>query len=324
MKASQTGTGKERPHTGPLLASLRLVATQCAELPNRSRQETRFKTPIKTLVRAIGLSAITTTIATGAFAACPSVDQPALAIVIDDIGYSLKKGVAMTEVPAPITLSVIPQTKHATELAELGARTGKEIMVHLPMSTENGVISDPLVLTESLTPEAFDLVVDTALTAVPGAKGVNNHQGSSLTKDRDAMVRLMRKLREYQMFFVDSRTTAETVAAEVALEMDLPTASRAVFLDNERNTSAISKSLEEVIQVAIAEGSALAIGHPYPETQQVLSLQLPWLPTNLQVVPASTLAECDLEHFIAERKSREYPVDGGTYTAMAAPSNGGE
>lgn len=225
--------------------------------------------------------------------ACGQPGQPRLAIIIDDLGYSLQRGVQAVDLPAPVTLSIIPNTPYARQLAEHAQRSGKEIMMHLPMTSMGHPAQESLVLTANLSDAAFEYLMAAAVASVPGATGLNNHMGSALTQDRTAMKRLMQRLEADGLFFIDSRTTAETVAATVAQEMAVPVASRSVFLDNDRDPDMILAKLHQAIAIAERTGNAVAIGHPYPETLAVLNQALPALPYALAMAPASTLTDCD-------------------------------
>lgn len=227
-----------------------------------------------------------------ATASCPPPGRGHLAIIVDDLGYNLGKGIAIAELPAPVTLSIIPQTPHAHSVAERGRERGKEIMVHLPMSAAHTRVRDPLVLTADLGEEAFDTLIDDAVTAVPGATGMNNHMGSKLTVNRTTMERFLARLKARGMFFIDSRTTSDSIAADVARDMDIPVASRSVFLDNERDIEAIEQRLDRAIAIAQQTGSAIAIGHPYPETLQVLTEALPRMAQDVTLTRASQVAGC--------------------------------
>lgn len=242
---------------------------------------------------AIGISLFTALACSTAGASCNRDGEALLAIIIDDLGYSLDRSVAVAELPAPITLSIIPGTPHAGSVAELGDRWGKELMVHMPMTSAEQAVADPLVLTEHLTDEAFDLLIDQALVSVPGARGMNNHMGSQLTRDVDAMARFMARLKRWDLFFVDSRTTAESVAATVAAEAGIPHASRSVFLDHERGHDAVRARFDAALSTARQEGRAIAIGHPYPETVALLKEVLPTLPDDVTIVPASRITGCE-------------------------------
>lgn len=232
-------------------------------------------------------------ISVNADAACPRPGESLLAVIIDDLGYSLERGVAVAELPAPITLSIIPGTPHAATLAALGTSWGKELMVHMPMTSSHAPVADPMVLTEHLTDDSFNLLIDQALASVPGARGMNNHMGSGLTRNRQVMARFMSRLKHWQLFFVDSRTTADTVAADEAREAGIPHASRSVFLDHERGFEAVSQRMAVAVAKARENGSAIAIGHPHRETLKVLTNALPKLPDDVTLVPASRIANCD-------------------------------
>ena len=228
----------------------------------------------------------------GAHAECSRPGEALLAIIIDDLGYSLERGVAVAELPAPITLSIIPGTPHAPAIAELGSRWGKELMVHMPMTSSHSPVADPMVLTEHLTDNSFDWMIDQALAAVPGARGMNNHMGSGLTRNREVMARLMDRLKHWQLYFVDSRTTANTVAAEMAQAAGIPHASRSVFLDHDQGFEAVSQRIAAAVSEARRTGAAVAIGHPHRETLDALAHALPKLPDDLTLVPASRIAGC--------------------------------
>ncbi|HWX39337.1 MAG TPA: divergent polysaccharide deacetylase family protein, partial [Candidatus Sulfotelmatobacter sp.] len=129
------------------------------------------------------------------------------------------------------------------------------------------------------------------LDTVPYAAGVNNHEGSLGTADQQLMDELMPLLRRHNLFFVDSRTTAATVAETTARAAGVPAARRNVFLDDEQSVPAIRKQFELAIRDAREKGLALAIGHPHPETLEVLSEMLPEAERKkVQLVFASDLA----------------------------------
>lgn len=223
---------------------------------------------------------------------CPPHSGGHLAVIIDDLGYNLERATAMASIPAPLTLAVIPGTPHATAVAALGSRYGKEIMVHMPMSSDNREVSDPLALEHQLPRSHIGERVRAALASVPGAAGMNNHMGSAFTTDRDAMDVLMTELAGLDMYFIDSRTTSDTVALAAARARGVPSASRSVFLDNEQTTDAIEVQLDKAVQLALSEGYAIAIGHPHAETMTVLNNALPNLPSSVTVVTASQVVHC--------------------------------
>src|SRR5690606_38705840 len=79
------------------------------------------------------------------------------------------------------------------------------------------------------------------------------------------------------LYFVDSRTTAKTLALQTAQQYRIPSAKRDVFLDNRRDKELIHAQLRKALTLAHTQGQAIAIGHPYPETLSVLEQIQPLL-----------------------------------------------
>ncbi|MGR6871728.1 divergent polysaccharide deacetylase family protein [Pseudomonas sp. HK3] len=200
-----------------------------------------------------------------------------LAIVIDDLGNSLQAGLNAIALPADITFAVMPHRKHSKRLAERAARLGKDVILHAPMSTVNGRKLGAGALNESLSELEFKTKLAFAIESIPFAKGMNNHMGSQLTTNSVAMMWVMEVLKEKQLFFLDSRTSAKSVGFSTAQTMGLPSASRDIFLDNEIDIEHIHLQFKKAITVAERYGSAIAIGHPHKTTIDYLEHVLPQL-----------------------------------------------
>jgi polysaccharide deacetylase 2 family uncharacterized protein YibQ len=213
-----------------------------------------------------------------------------LAIVIDDIGYNLKAGERTARLPGAITLAVIPFTPYGTELAHLGHAEGKEIMLHAPMSNHKGFALGKGGLTESMTEADIIASLRASIANVPHVVGVNNHMGSLLTERATVMGWIMQELQAQSLYFIDSRTTAQTQALIEAEKIGLPSRKRDVFLDDTQTHQAIKQQLERAVKLASVQGDALAIGHPYPETLALLETLQPLLDRyDVKLVPASAL-----------------------------------
>ena len=237
-------------------------------------------TPVAKIFRF--LSFIILLLPASAFPADSSSDAPVrkmakIAIIIDDLGYKLKLGRQSIALPHPITLSIIPSSPHAITLAEeANCHLDKEIIVHLPMTPENNPRWE-IGLTPQMNEEEFTQAANELVQSIPHAIGVNNHGGSLLTKDDQRMAWLMAVLHEQSLFFIDSRTTALSVAEDAARQASIQFNSRDVFLDNERTPGAIEAQLNKLVELALTHGEAIGIGHPYPETLEVLERLLPKL-----------------------------------------------
>jgi len=229
----------------------------------------------------------------GAAMADPLLPQPVISIVIDDMGKRLPNGRRVLALPGPVACAFLPHARHTGELARHAHAAGKEVLLHLPMDSVDGRPLDTGAVTLDMTEQQFAATVLDDLAAVPHATGINNHMGSLLTRHPGHMLWLMRVMQQQApLLFVDSRTTVETVAQRVALENGVPSVERNVFLDNEADAGAIAFQFERLLKLAEAQGSALAIGHPYPQTLALLEQQLPVLEQRgIRLVAVSELIE---------------------------------
>jgi polysaccharide deacetylase 2 family uncharacterized protein YibQ len=213
-----------------------------------------------------------------------------LAIIIDDLGYNLELGKRATDLSGDFTFAILPFTPHGIELAERAHKRGKEIMLHAPMSNERQLPLGSGALVSGMTREAFIQVLREDLANVPHIKGVNNHMGSQLTQEADTMSWLMHELKSRQLYFVDSRTTPKTQALAMAEAAQVPSRKRDVFLDDQRDIKHIRQQLLLAVKTARQQGSAVAIGHPYRNTLEVLEQIKPLLDQyRVQLVKASNL-----------------------------------
>ena len=164
-------------------------------------------------------------------------------------------------------------------------------MVHLPMQAfmETHYLG-PGALTSDMNEEEFKHSVSESIQSLPHIKGVNNHMGSLITSNPKAMKWLMDELAKTSLYFVDSRTTVETLAEKTANDYQIKNTRRNVFLDNETNRPAIEYQFKRLIHLAKKYGSAVAIGHPHSETLKFLEEKIPQLTAaGIELVPVSQL-----------------------------------
>jgi polysaccharide deacetylase 2 family uncharacterized protein YibQ len=216
----------------------------------------------------------------GARAAGSSESLPAgtgrLAILLDDLGSDRSAADAIFALRVPITLSVLPYQPHSHEIAQEARKHGCEVMLHLPMQSVANETPEQQELRPGLTRDQVENVVTKMLESVPEADGVNNHQGSQATSNGALMDELMSVLRDAGVFYVDSRTTAGTVAYDTAKRSGVKTAFRNVpFLDDVQNKAAVKRQLQIAIRGAKEKGEAIAIGHPHTVTLEALREMLP-------------------------------------------------
>ncbi|MEM9209009.1 MAG: divergent polysaccharide deacetylase family protein [Pseudomonadota bacterium] len=202
--------------------------------------------------------------------------EPVIALIIDDLGYRYVEGARATRLPGPVVCAVLPETPQGKVLAELANANGKEVLLHLPMQAVDADLpQEPWVLSldDSHTQVADRLAQ--SLGSVPHAIGINGHRGSLLTRHPGHMRWLMDELEARDLLFVDSYTTHHSVAIQVADEVGVPATRRNVFLDHNASPARIRAEFERLVRLAQRDGSAVAIGHPYPVTLTFLEDTLP-------------------------------------------------
>ena len=196
---------------------------------------------------------------------------PAISIIIDDMGYRRRGGLRALELPGPVAYAVLPHTPYARSLASIAFQLDKEVLLHVPMESESDKALGPGALVNGMARLELQAVLDAGLASVPHVSGINNHMGSALTQETRAMGWLMEWMdKNGALYFVDSLTSARSVALRSANAAGLPAIGRDVFLDATADTELIRKQFQRLTELARTHGTGLAIGHPYPETLSVL------------------------------------------------------
>ncbi len=205
--------------------------------------------------------------------------QPRVAIIIDDLGYHLEAGRRAIALPGPVAFAVLPGTPRATSLAKWAHERGKEVLLHLPLQANSeDKDNEPVGIDLDMSREAVGTTFEAALNSVPHVVGVNGHRGSLLTRHPGHMQWLMEEIRARDgLFFVDSYTTVNSVAMQMATEVGVSAARRDVFLDPDRSPATVARQFERMKHLARKRGFVVAIGHPYKATLALLEKELPRL-----------------------------------------------
>ncbi|MCB5161209.1 divergent polysaccharide deacetylase family protein [Marinomonas algarum] len=216
--------------------------------------------------------------------------QPRIAILIDDLGYNRQGMTSSLDLPTEVALAILPSTPFAQKTAQTAQQQRRVTLLHAPMENLRGLKLGPGGLYANMTEEELKATLKNDLDSLPGIQGVNNHMGSLLTTKANSMAWVMQTLQGRSLFFIDSLTNAKSVAKQTAQDYGLDTVSRDVFLDNIRTEKAIDHQFSRLITLAKRHGSAMAIGHPYPETTAYLKKRLANLEDDgVQLVPLSDL-----------------------------------
>jgi uncharacterized protein len=201
-----------------------------------------------------------------------------LALIVDDCGQWIDTERGFIALGIPVTLSVLPDVPYTGEIAREASNAGKGVMLHLPMETVSGMNPGPGKVTTEMTDPQIVAQVETDLDQVPQARGVNNHEGSKASADERVMRAVVGVLAHRGgLFFIDSRTSANSVGEQTAESLGVPTAARDVFLDNKADVAYSEAQLLEAADIAKRHGSAIAIGHPRPSTLEAVRAMIPRL-----------------------------------------------
>ena len=214
-----------------------------------------------------------------------------IAIIIDDIGYQKEIAEQIMDLDYPIAISVLPFLPHSQFVAQMAKEKGLTLLLHLPMEPHNSN-TDPGkgAIFTTMNEQEIKAKILANLEDIPSVDGVNNHMGSKATEDDFIMRTVLHELKERNLFFVDSMTSPHSVGYQLSKELGLKTAQRTVFLDNEQDINYIRNQVAILKDTALKYGSAIAIGHPYCNTVDVLKeLESMVKPEGVEIVPLKEL-----------------------------------
>lgn len=190
-----------------------------------------------------------------------------LALILDDVGYDIDALQRLLRLSVPLAISVLPDAPQATKAATLAKQAHHIVMLHLPMQpVDPSLQMDDYFLHSGMSKSEMRRVFLHDLKQVPYAEGVNNHMGSKLTQMQQPMHWVMQMIQEKGLFFVDSRTSANSVAADVAAQVGVAWTTRQIFIDHEMKIASMKKAWKRA-QSCIQKGyECVVIGHPRPMT----------------------------------------------------------
>lgn len=201
--------------------------------------------------------------------------KPMVAIVVDDLGADIPGTRRAIALPKEVTLAFLPYPERTPELSHDAFCAGHEVILHMPMEPKGNLDPGPNALKVELPKEEVRRRMLWALSRVPEADGVNNHEGSWFTSDHKALIPVMQVLAEKHLFFLDSRTTTQSKGVKLARAASVPVAGRDVFIDDVLDSSTIARQLGQIEAIARRRGLAIAIGHPHHQTLAALEAWIP-------------------------------------------------
>ncbi len=248
--------------------------------------------------------------------------MPTIAIIIDDMGHSYEPGVALINLPYPLTLSFLPNRRFTNRLVEMANFHGKEIMLHAPMQNSLGFGLGYGGLNKTMSEYEIKHTLIQSFEKINYMVGLNNHMGSVLTTDPKVMKWVMEIVSQHPFYFVDSRTSSLSVAANMAEQLQIPNLSRDIFLDHIQDREFIQRQFLKLLEIAEEKGTAIAIGHPHPETIEYLSLALSRLDEKgFSIATVSNIWQIrhpgeDLEKVLAQKKNSQQALRLAEYSHL--------
>ncbi|ERK06853.1 putative divergent polysaccharide deacetylase [Pantoea sp. AS-PWVM4] len=212
-----------------------------------------------------------------------------LSIVIDDFGYRPVEENKVLQMPAAVSVAVLPNATYAREMATKAHQSGHEVLIHLPMAPLSKQPLEKDTLTPEMSSAEIERIIRDAVGKVPYAVGLNNHMGSKMTSSLPGMQKVMQVLNHYNFYFLDSMTIGNSQSIPAAQGTHVKVLKRRVFLDDSQNDAAIRQQFTRAVKLAQRDGYAIAIGHPHPNTVRVLQQMLPTLPADITLVRPSQL-----------------------------------
>ena len=187
-----------------------------------------------------------------------------LIFVFDDAGHNLEQLQYFLDLPFPCTIAVLPKLPNSRETARRIRAAGKELILHQPMQAVNPNI-DPGkgAVKPGMNREEIKKIVASNVEEIGPIAGMNNHEGSLITSDKEAMEAVLELCREKNIYFLDSRTSSKSVVPQVAKKLNMNIWERAVFLYNKKDKAYMKKQIIEGLEIASQRGEAIMIGHVF-------------------------------------------------------------
>ncbi|MGX5175495.1 divergent polysaccharide deacetylase family protein [Aliikangiella sp. IMCC44653] len=223
-------------------------------------------------------------------------DLPKIAIVVDDLGVNSAVAQRLLAIKPTLTAAILPHTPHAKAIAETANANGHQVIMHLPMEAfSRPDLLGPGALYNAMDKNNLQSTMLDSGSSIPHLVGFNNHMGSMLTENEQAMRWVMQKAKQLGWFFLDSKTSQESIAQEVAQQLGIPSIGRDIFLDHHtakqkpQLAEIIQQRFERALKIADKNGQVVIICHPYPQTVDFLTDQLGLYSQQYQLVKLSDL-----------------------------------
>ncbi|HOF12350.1 MAG TPA: divergent polysaccharide deacetylase family protein, partial [Treponemataceae bacterium] len=192
----------------------------------------------------------------------PQKKRGSIILVLDDGGHNISQLQPFLNLPFPLTIAILPALAYTKESASLTRKAGKEVMLHQPMQAINlSVDPGPSAILPNMTEAEIRAILQKNVSEIAPIVGMNNHEGSLITADANAMSVVLDFCRDNALLFLDSRTNVETKVPFVAKEKKMQIWDRNIFLDNTPDRENITSMFQSGLEIAEKNGYVIMIGH---------------------------------------------------------------
>ncbi len=221
--------------------------------------------------------------------------RPRIAIVVQGVGFSdAATTAAIQKLPGAVSLSFEPYAPDVQRGINAARAAGHEVFLQLPMEPLDYPASDPgpHTLLTSLRPEQNIDRLTWLLSRFTGYAGVITFMGDKFTASTDSLTPVLQEARDRGLMLLDAKSSRNSVAAQVAADLNMPRAVNNRFIDTEASRVSIDARLLELERIAQQTGTAVGIGtRPYPVTIERVAA---WAATldakGFDLVPVSAIA----------------------------------
>ena len=223
-------------------------------------------------------------------------ERPKIVVVMSGLGLSeTATETAIERLPSAVTLSFTPYGNDFDRWLAEARSNGHEVMIDLPMEPASFPSNDPgpRALITSLSAEENLARLTWILARGSDFIGVTGVMGSRFSASREEMLPILKTLKDRGLIYLDNRSTELSVTAALAAEIDLPWALNNRTIDESHASRVvIDARLAQIERVALTDGFAVAIAHPFPLTLERLAA---WSETldqrGFALVPISTVVD---------------------------------
>ena len=253
----------EQPAAGRPSAGQSIAAQPSATQPSTAQPITTQPSATPSAALPIAAQPAATQTSPGTAVETRVASKGALVFVIDDAGNNLRELDPFLKFPGALTIAVLPALPNSAEAARRIREAGKEVILHQPMESIRGTNPGPGAIMAGMGRDEVRAIINRNLNEVWPVSGMNNHEGSRITMDDEIMEVILELCRERGIYFLDSRTTADTAAPRIARQLGITIGERDIFVDNEQDRESMIGYINAGLLRAEQRGSAIFIGHTW-------------------------------------------------------------